>query len=93
LTDDTGSILSPIVWAATREPFIAYLRSVNAFYLVVRAGVLAVGCVLYWLLHMEIGLWLLVASGLDFCLCATCELGARRVMKDIVTYAKVGGVE
>jgi hypothetical protein len=46
LTDETGTIQSPIVWAATREPFIAYLRAGNGLYGGVRASALGVGAAL-----------------------------------------------
>ena len=87
LTDETGTIKSPIVWAATREPFIDRMRSVNACEALRGAAAAGVGGSMAWAYGSTFGLWLFALNVAGLAACGACEVGARRVHEDITRYA------
>ena len=46
LSDDSGNVQKPIQWAASRKPFISYLRYTNFSYAVIRLVALCLGMAL-----------------------------------------------
>jgi|MDSY01.1.fsa_nt_gb hypothetical protein len=88
--DETNSILSPIEWASTRKPFIFRLRATNASLSLLALFSLALAATLTHY-HVQAGTWLLVVCLMDIVAGVICEVGSRRVYKDIRMYAETNG--
>ena len=80
--DETNSILSPILWASTRKPYISKLRLSNAMTLFISFCALGLASYLS-ALRIQLGIWLLVSALIDIVAGVLCEVGLRRVYSDI----------
>lgn len=87
LSDETGTHMSPILWARLRKPFISYVRYCNIGYLLLRITALVLGGILWFVYYSDIGMWVFISSFVDIAMCILCEVGARRVFDDILEYA------
>jgi len=75
--DATGEIESPIVWAATREPFIEYLRGGNALFAAMVLAAMGVGGALGFGYNSTLGRFVFGIGFVDLAGAAICEVCGR----------------